>query len=99
MTAREAVSERELQALLAAADQAFDRRGRAEILLAADAGLRASGIVALCVGDVADGRIRVRSGKGGLERYVPLLTERLRAALTALPERETGKAPARRAER
>lgn len=80
--ARDAYPEAELAALVERAGRHFDKRALAIVLLAADAGLRASEIAGLGAGDVADG-IRVRSGKGGKERHVPVLTTRLRDALAA----------------
>jgi integrase len=52
------------------------------LLLASDAGLRRAEIAQLRPGDVSRGWIHVRDGKGGRERWVPVLTERLEAALS-----------------
>lgn len=51
------------------------------VLLAADAGLRRGEIAQLRPEDVSRGWIHVRDGKGGRPRWVPVLTDRLAAAL------------------
>jgi integrase len=51
------------------------------VLLASDAGLRRAEIAQLRPSDVSLGWIHVRDGKGGRERWVPVLTDRLAAAL------------------
>ena len=58
-----------------------DDRARLVLLLAADAGLRRAEIAQLRPSDVSRGWIHVRDGKGGRERWVPVLTDRLAAAL------------------
>lgn len=82
--ARAAIAEDDLALLVERARLDFDRRPLVILLLAADAGLRESEIVALQGGDVADGWIHVRDGKGGQARRVPVLTERLRDALATV---------------
>ena len=58
-----------------------DDRARLVLLLAADSGLRRAEIAQLRPSDVSRGWIHVRDGKGGRERWVPILTDRLAAAL------------------
>ena len=58
-----------------------DDRVRLVLLLAADAGLRRAEIAQMRPTDVSRGWIHVRDGKGGRERWVPVLTDRLAAAL------------------
>lgn len=67
----------DLSALLEQSDPA----GRMVLLLAADAGLRRGEIAALQPRDVREGWLVVQ-GKGGVVRWVPVLTARLAAALT-----------------
>lgn len=52
------------------------------LLLAADAGLRRAEIAQLRPCHITRGWIHVRDGKGGRERWVPVLTDRLELALT-----------------
>jgi integrase len=93
---RDAVSEQEMAALVSAAKGLIDPRPLAVILLAGDAGLRASEICRLRWSDTREGYIHVAvrgeqdRTKSGRSRDVPILTVRLREALEALPHSDIG---------
>jgi len=95
---REAVTEQEMKALVAAAAGLKDPRPLAVILLAGDAGLRAEEICRLRWSDIREDHLHVAvrdetdRTKSGRSRDVPILTRRLRAALAALPRSDIGPA-------
>jgi len=62
--------------------EGLEPRATLIVLLAADAGLRRAEIAQLEASDVSRGWIHIRDGKGGRERWVPVLTDRLEAALS-----------------
>lgn len=81
-----ATPEDKLATMIGAASRMVNRAPLAAILLAADAGLRRSELLALQGEDVRiDHGWLVVIGKGGKMRTVPILTRRLAAALEKLP--------------
>lgn len=82
---KDALSERQVRALLGAATSARDK---AILLLLLDTGLRASELVALSGGDVDldSGSIHVRLGKGAKDRKVYMGSKATRAVLRYVAE-------------
>ncbi len=97
LEAPKALEKAERHRIIREADRNFSRRNYAMIVLLLNTGIRLAEIVALDRDDVEiserKGTLRVRNGKGKMERTIPLNAETRRALTKYLEERADGEEP------
>lgn len=97
LEAPKALEKTERYRIIREADRNYSRRNYAMVVLLLNTGIRLSELVALDRDDVEiserKGTLRVRNGKGKMERFIPLNAEARRALMKYLEERTDSEEP------